>query len=462
MNKKGTIILDFLMFVIMATVIAVSVITYMNIVEIKKGYSRELSATVSNIVFIFEKCAGSVKVEDEESFEKMAEKIIGTSKGKIYSIGINEIKSENELEELFSTVKEEHEKTKKIDNIKTILSKEKEYARQIAVDGHQIYEYIKVMEDGKIINIELSLQGAVSEFRKAFIMNVIVGICAILFMVGFTTYILLNKIYKPIVQLREEIKKIQNGDVAYQVNLGVSNELNELANEINMMKDSLWEKSFADKFSHPVTGLPGLMTEIETVTDMIDKNKSFGIVNITIKNFEKYILRKGFVKGEDYLRNFYNMIEECVAAQGNKPHKMFQTRENCISILAGAEDTEKLGESIVEKFDVEFLALYETEVNSSTKIRNKNGEEIEYPITKLIVTIINNDKKEITGYGDIENKILEVEKHYAGVDNKSYCIISGKEEIIEEIEEENSEEVSTKNSGEELLEGLDKIEENKE
>ena len=75
MNKKGTIILDFLMFVIMATVIAVSVITYMNIVEIKKGYSRELSATVSNIVFIFEKCEGSVKVEDEESFEKMAEKI---------------------------------------------------------------------------------------------------------------------------------------------------------------------------------------------------------------------------------------------------------------------------------------------------------------------------------------------------------------------------------------------------
>lgn len=462
MNKKGTIILDFLMFVIMATVIAVSVITYMNIVEIKKGYSRELSTTVSNIVFIFEKCAGSVKVEDEESFEKMAEKIINTSNGKIYSIGINGIKSENELEELFSTVKEEHEKIKKIENIKTILSKEKEYVRQIAVDGHQIYEYIKVMEDGKIINIELSLQSAIIEFRKAFIMNVIVGICAILFMVGFTTYILLNKIYKPIAQLREEIKKIQNGDVAYQVNLGVSNELNELANEINMMKDSLWEKSFADKFSHPVTGLPGLMTEIGIVTDMIDKNKSFSIVNITIKNFEKYILRKGFVKGEDYLRNFYNMIEECIAAKGNIPHKMFQTRENSISVLAGIEDTVKLGESIVEKFDKEFSAVYENEENSTVKIKNKNGEEIDYPVTKLIITIINNDKSEITSYRDIENKILEIEKHYAGVDNKSYCILSGKEEETVENEEENIEDVFTENSSEELLDGLDKIKENKE
>jgi hypothetical protein len=52
MNKKGTIILDFLMFVITATVIAVSVITYLNINEIKRGYLRELNTTVK-ILFLY-------------------------------------------------------------------------------------------------------------------------------------------------------------------------------------------------------------------------------------------------------------------------------------------------------------------------------------------------------------------------------------------------------------------------
>jgi GGDEF domain-containing protein len=279
-------------------------------------------------------------------------------------------------------------------------------------------------------------------------------------MVGFTTYILLNKIYKPIQQLREEIKKIEDGEIAHELNLGVNNELNDLAHEISKMKDSLWEKSFLDKFSHPVTGLPGLMSEIETVSDMIERDETFGLLNITIKNFEKYVLRAGLVKGEDYLRNFYNTIEESASEKEVKGHKMFQIRENSIALFTTPEKAEELAKSIVEKFDREFIPLYESvsigkEIDNqiNIKISNINGEEIDYPCTRLIISIIiNKVRGDIISYKDIEGKILKIETLYSGIDNKSYCIVAG-EELSEVKEEEKIEEKE-----DDLLAGLDKIE----
>jgi HAMP domain-containing protein len=462
MNKKGTIILDFLMFVITATVIAVSVITYLNINEIKRGYLRELNTTVKNIVFIFENCSDT-EIENnssENSFKELSEKIIKSNGDKIYSIGISRIKSEDEIEEIFSTEKSENEKIEKIKNIKTILENNKESVRQIEKNGVQIYNFLKINENGEIINIKISLENAVNEFRRAFILNVAVAVLAIIFMVGFTTYILLNKIYKPIQQLREEIKKIEDGEIAHELNLGVNNELNDLAHEISKMKDSLWEKSFLDKFSHPVTGLPGLMSEIETVSDMIERDETFGLLNITIKNFEKYVLRAGLVKGEDYLRNFYNTIEESASEKEVKGHKMFQIRENSIALFTTPEKAEELAKSIVEKFDREFIPLYESvsigkEIDNqiNIKISNINGEEIDYPCTRLIISIIiNKVRGDIISYKDIEGKILKIETLYSGIDNKSYCIVAG-EELSEVKEEEKIEEKE-----DDLLAGLDKIE----
>ena len=90
-------------------------------------------------------------------------------------------------------------------------------------------------------------------------------------------------------KLRGEVKKISNGEVAYKVKSDTNNELSELAEDINEMKEFIWEKSISDKFSHPITGLPGLMNLIEKVTDKIDNKTVFSLINISIENFEKYV-----------------------------------------------------------------------------------------------------------------------------------------------------------------------------
>ena len=97
MSKKGTIILDFLMFVITATVIAVAVITYLNIKEIKKGYMRELNTKVSDILFIFDNISENVNRENDEYFKNMAENIVKKNSSTIYSISIGKLSGDSEL-----------------------------------------------------------------------------------------------------------------------------------------------------------------------------------------------------------------------------------------------------------------------------------------------------------------------------------------------------------------------------
>lgn len=125
-----------------------------------------------------------------------------------------------------------------------------------------------------------------------------------------------------------------------------------------MMKEFIWEKSISDKFSHPITGLPGLMNLIEKVTDKIDNKTVFSLINISIENFEKYVLRAGFVKGEDYIRTVYNMIVDIFNEQKITDYECYQIRENSIAIVLNTENAENIGKEIASKFEDSVIPMW--------------------------------------------------------------------------------------------------------
>ena len=91
------------------------------------------------------------------------------------------------------------------------------------------------------------------------------------------------------------------------------------------------------------------------------------------------------------------------------------------------------------------------------KDKNIKGEEIEYPCTRLMITVIlNTAEEQVEGYREIEGRILKTETLYNGVKGKSYCIVSGKEEN-EVMNEEFAKEEVKKIEEDDLLAGLDEI-----
>ena len=90
-------------------------------------------------------------------------------------------------------------------------------------------------------------------------------VIGIMIIIGLTTLMLLNRIFNPINELIKEVRRIKEGEIAYKVDIKINNELKMLAEEINDMKTAVWEHTIDDRFSNPITGLPGLLFAIEKI-----------------------------------------------------------------------------------------------------------------------------------------------------------------------------------------------------
>ena len=192
-----------------------------------------------------------------------------------------------------------------------------------------------------------------------------------------------------------------------------------------------------------------------------------------IENFEKYVLRAGFVKGEDYIRTVYNMIVDIFNEQKITDYECYQIRENSIAIVLNTENAENIGKEIASKFEDSVIPMYEVvpvkdgsgaEENNQIIINNIEGKENVYTRTKLIISVINNENNgEITSYKDIEDKILEIETLYLGMNSKSFCKVSGKLDVLvsinneEEVKEEPVKELKKESKEDDLLDGLEEL-----
>ena len=474
MAKKGTILFDFLIFMIIAIVIVVSAITYFNISGFKESFARELNSTVKYLMFIVEVPATEVmRTENSDKLSEITSIILKQTGTSVMKIEVSKFIEGEKVKIVYSTLNEDVGKEEDRIEFSGNTDKDVSYESQVILGKTMAYKYSQVIPNKGVIDIYLSLAGVIKEYKAVLLKNLIVGLITVIFAVAATAFLLLNKVYKPIMKLRGEVKKISNGEVAYKVKSDTNNELSELAEDINEMKEFIWEKSISDKFSHPITGLPGLMNLIEKVTDKIDNKTVFSLINISIENFEKYVLRAGFVKGEDYIRTVYNMIVDIFNEQKITDYECYQIRENSIAIVLNTENAENIGKEIASKFEDSVIPMYEVvpvkdgsgaEENNQIIINNIEGKENVYTRTKLIISVINNENNgEITSYKDIEDKILEIETLYLGMNSKSFCKVSGKLDVLvsinneEEVKEEPVKELKKESKEDDLLDGLEEL-----
>ena len=167
------------------------------------------------------------------------------------------------------------------------------------------------------------------------------------------------------------------------------------------------------------------------------------------------------------------MIVDIFNEQKITDYECYQIRENSIAIVLNTENAENIGKEIASKFEDSVIPMYEVvpvkdgggaEENNQIIINNIEGKENVYTRTKLIISVINNENNgEITSYKDIEDKILEIETLYLGMNSKSFCKVSGKLDVIvsinneEEVKEEPVKELKKESKEDDLLDGLEEL-----
>lgn len=477
-KRRSSILIDFLLGVIISVAFLISVITVFNIKFTKSSALKAASQSTRYLILALQNNAKkSILNDDITDLRNSINEVLKTEKDRIYEIDLYKIKTKDSLLILYSTTKEKNRKVLKSIGVKNILEKNTILEGEGKHGGIKTYDYILTLKDRDkaigALNISISLSLLNKESGSILKIDILLAIVSILFIVAITSLMLYKRIYKPINQLIKEVAKIRDGEVTYEVNVKVNNELSLLAEEINGMKSAIWENNLEDRFANPITGLPGLIHSIEIIEDKIDNDEFFAVLSLSIKNVEPYVLYYGLANGENILRFATQLIKELLIEKKIDDYSLAQIRENHYMLVTKPEFVDEIAEELLDKFDNEVFTLYrENENQGYIKFTNKNGEEIHYSMMSIEMVSVNNKiRGEINTYKDIEDRILEVEKAYYDTKEGSLYIPydeylkadkgSEKEEngLVEEIKEEGAEENAEDLDSEtdDLLEGLEDL-----
>ena len=108
MAKKGTILFDFLIFMIIAIVIVVSAITYFNISGFKESFARELNSTVKYLMFIVEVPATEVmRTENSDKLSEITSIILKQTGTSVMKIEVSKFIEGEKVKIVYSTLNED-------------------------------------------------------------------------------------------------------------------------------------------------------------------------------------------------------------------------------------------------------------------------------------------------------------------------------------------------------------------
>ncbi len=454
-NKfKNTILFDFLLGVIVVLSLLIGVSTYINISNQKSSIIDRMSENISSQGIILRELGkDAINYGDLSRNQEILMKLYENSISDIYKLSI--YKFEEEIPMIISSTDYE--------SIGEVLEGEELYKRLMEKpilmniineeknEYYEYYEYIFAIKDeGELIGaFEYVITSKIinSTHKKALISNIMLASVALILIIVFTTLLLYYRIYAPILTLIKEVRKIKNGEIAYDVKLNVKNELGDLADEINMMKSSIWASSLENRMANPLTGLMGLLDTIEVANDKIEKGEMFGVVSINLKNITPYKIKYGLNSGEDIIRLTLEIIEKTIELLNIGENNLTQIGDNHFLMLLMPEFTEEFAKNFTADFDTEILSLYKDRSEDGVvKLVNIEEEEKAYPLIVAEVGVLNNTgDMEFKDYKDIEEKILEIEEKFYEKKDESFYVMYTKdglkqnkngEEEISEMEQE--------------------------
>lgn len=462
-SGQSSILIDFLLVVIVTVTLLLSILTYFNIIDKKISVLQEVSNNSRYIAKALEEIGHkAINTGNITHFEEALSSISKMEGDTFYEIILYKVISENTLEIIYSTKKENIGKKAVLKN--TTVEKEfKDIAVQEAEMFHEkihTYDQINVIREGEkvigTINIITSLTKIDEKNMRVLIINLVITVISIVIIIGLTTLMLLNRIYNPLKQLIEEVKRIKEGEVAYEVSIKVNNELSLLADEINEMKSAVWANNMDSRFANHITGLPTLIAAVESITDKIYGNIEFGIVSFSVRSYDGYILGYGINKWEEILRLFTNILYDKISAKKISNSTLAHIKDNQIMLIAATNAIEECANEIIAEFDDAIGMFYNAEDKDTGAIilKDSMGNDVIMPKLTMLAVVIKYPiiKEEVVNYKNVEEIITKMEIDYQELKESSRVVVyektaDGKDELVKEVGEkveENTEVERTK------------------
>jgi len=166
--------------------------------------------------------------------------------------------------------------------------------------------------------------------------------------------------------------------------------------------------------SNPLTHLPGNNTIMEVIQDSLDCGLDMGLIYTDLDNFKSYNDAYGFSAGDDVLMFTAEVLQETLQEVCGGDGFLGHIGGDDFVMMVALEDMEKVGATVVQKFDGGVPRFYtkEDRAKGGIEAQDRNGHIQNFPLVAISMGGLAIKRRKFTRYVEVATACAEV-KHAA-------------------------------------------------
>ena len=177
--------------------------------------------------------------------------------------------------------------------------------------------------------------------------------------------------------------------------------------------------------ANPLTKLPGNTTIQTRIAEAVAKGGPFAVLYADLNNFKAYNDAYGYSEGDRVIKDTARVVLDAIKLAGD-PRADFvgHIGGDDFIVLTDPERMEPLAIAIVMGFDALAPGFYKESDRAAGKLKSKDrqGNDVEYPLLSIAVGICHNTLKPIHSYAEVSALGAELKKVAKRETKSSYFI----------------------------------------
>ena len=199
-------------------------------------------------------------------------------------------------------------------------------------------------------------------------------------------------------KLTEATTQISEGNFKYDPRITTKDEIGNLSAAFLAMGKRLLklEEMYLD--ASPLTRLPGGIAIENALKRRLESGEPIAFCVIDLDNFKSFNDHYGYAYGNEVIKETAKIIEGAAKTKGTPDDFVGHVGGDDFVVITTPEHMREIGSEIIKRFDDRVPHFYDEEDRKNGFIlgRNRQGEEMEFPLMTISIAIVTNEHRTLT------------------------------------------------------------------
>ena len=199
-------------------------------------------------------------------------------------------------------------------------------------------------------------------------------------------------------KLREATTHIAEGNFKYDPRINTEDEIGNLSSAFLAMGKRLvkLEEMYLD--ASPLTRLPGGIAIENALKQRLESRQPIAFCVIDLDNFKAFNDHYGYAYGNQVIKETARIIEVATKAKGTPEDFVGHVGGDDFMLITIPEHMREISAEIIKQFDERIPHFYDEEDRKNGFIlgKNRQGEEMAFPLMTISVAIVTNEQRTLT------------------------------------------------------------------